>query len=265
MREEYYYDEEQENEALLELSEDELKKFERVARAFIMYPNNVEVSLAFNSNLATMIDNLRKIHTGYFDPLPEMLGKILKVLEEAESITKEEETKALIQKCIEQIHNFYNRFGFDYKAYYPKYEYEYYSYPYNKQQKQQLVDKLSQQVLQEEVKKLKEREDADLKQRLKDNLLFDLIAQSHPFGGKQYTYAEQVKKQLDWEDIDKRLMDIALSIKEEQKQLEEAEKELASLQNKEVELSASEEQLKKVREKLLEKAIDYVIASGRQE
>jgi aspartate oxidase len=156
-----------------------------------------------------------------------------------------------------------------YEKYYYAYKYPYYGYkygyPYSKEDKKQLVDQLSQEVLKEKVLELKEKEDADLKQRLKDNLLFDLIAQSHPFGGKEYTYAEQVKKQLDWEDIDKRLMDIALSIKEEQKELEEAKKELASLQAKEQELSAGEEQLKKVREKLLEKAIDYIIASGRQE
>jgi hypothetical protein len=257
------YSDFEEDEALLELAEDELKKFIRVAEAYIKYPNNAEVSLAFNSNLATLIDNLPKVREGYYDYLPPMLGKILKILEEAQSITKEEDVKELIRQAIEEIHSFYDRFHFDYRSYYPKYEY--YSYPYSKEQKKQLVDKLSQQVLQEEVMKLKEREDADLKQRLRDNLLFDMIAQSHPFGGKQFTYAEQVKKQLDWEDIDKRIMDIALSIKEEQKQLEEAKKELASLQNKEVELSATEEQLKTVREKLLQKAIDYILSCGTQQ
>jgi hypothetical protein len=259
------YSDYEEDEALIQLSEEELQKFIRVAEAYLKYSNNTEVELAFTSNVGSLLENIKKIKYGYYNGFPELLGRILGILEEIQSHTKDDNIKVLIEEAIDEIKNFYGRFNLPYeKYYYPYYGYKY-GYPYSKEDKKQLVDQLSQEVLKEKVLELKEKEDADLKQRLRDNLLFDMIAQSHPFGGKEYTYAEEVKKQLDWEDIDKRLMDIALSIKEEQKELEEAKKELASLQNKEIELSATEEQLKTVREKLLQKAIDYILSCGTQQ
>jgi hypothetical protein len=265
------YSDYEEDEALIQLSTEELQKFIRVAEAYLKYANNTEVELAFTSNVGSLLENIKKIRYSYYDSFLEKLGEVLRILEEIQSQTKDDNIKALVEEAINQIKDFYSRFGLKYQEYYPKGYYGYgygkykYSYPYSKEDKKQLVDQLSQEVLQEEVMKLKEKEDADLKQRLRDNLLFDMIAESHPFGGKEYTYREELKRQADWEDIDKRLMDVAQSIRQEQQELEQAKKELASLQNKEVELSATEEQLKTVREKLLQKAIDYILSCGTQQ
>jgi hypothetical protein len=256
------YSDYDEDEALIQLSEEELQKFIRVAEEYLKNPIP-EIELAFNYNIVCLTDNLPKIRYGYYDTLPTMLGKILGILQEIQSQTKNSNIKALVEEAITEIKSFYDRFNLPYEKYYYSYKYPY-KYPYSKEDKVRRAKEIFAEELQKLVSKAKEQEDEKLRIMIKDNLLGDLVIQSSSYGNKLPTIVDEYKKQLDWNDLDYRLLQIVNSIKEEKQQLENARKELASLQAKEQELSADETKVKELQKKLIEKAVDYILASGKE-
>jgi hypothetical protein len=260
--EEYSY---QEDEALNQLSQQELEAFVRVAQAYIEHSNNPEVELAFNYNLTTLIDYLPKIKYGYYDGFPELLGRTLGILKEIQSQTKDDNIKALIEEAITQVKSFYSRFHLKYEQYvYPYYGYKH-SYPYSKQDKIRRAKEIYKEELGKLVDMAKQQEDESLRTMIKDNILGDLVIQSSSYGDKLPTIVDEYQKRLDWNDLDARLLKIVNEIKSEKQELEKAKAELKQLQEREQELSADETKVEELRKRLIDRAVDYIIYSGSQQ
>jgi DNA repair exonuclease SbcCD ATPase subunit len=259
------YSDYEEDEALIQLSEEELGKFIRVAEAYLKYPNNTEVELAFTSNVASLLENIKKIRYSYYDNLPELLGKVLGILEKIQSQTKDDNIKALVEEAIDEVKNFYGRFNLPYEKYYYSYKYPYYTYPYSKEDKVRRAKEIYKEELGKLVDMAKQQEDENIRTMIKDNLLGDLVIQSSSYGDKLPTIIDEFQRRQDWLDLDARLLKIVQEIQNEKQELEKAKEELAKLQNKEVELSADEEKVKELQKKLIERAIDYVIYAGKEQ
>jgi hypothetical protein len=259
------YSDYEEDEALIQLSEEELQKFLRVAEAYLTHSANIEVELAFTSNVGALLENIKKIRYSYYDNLPELLGKVLAILEKIQSETKDTNIKSLVEEAISEVKSFYSRFNLPYEKYYYSYKYPYYKYPYSKEDKVRRAKEIYSEELQKLVSKAKEQEDENLRDMIRDNVLGDLVIQSSSYGDKLPTIVDEYQKRLDWNDLDARLLKIVNEIKSEKEELAKARQEIQQLNKKEIELSASEEKVKELQKKLIEKAVDYIIASGKEQ
>jgi hypothetical protein len=263
------YSDYEEDEALIQLSEEELQKFIRVAEAYLKYPNNTEIELAFTSNVGSLLENIKKIRYSYYDNLPELLGKVLGILEEIQSQTKDDNIKALVEEAITQIKSFYSRFHLKYEQYvYPYYGYKHgypHSYPYSKEDKVRRAKEIYKEELGKLVDMAKQQEDENIRTMVKDNLLGDLVIQSSSYGDKLPTIIDEFERRQDWLDLDSRLLKIVEDIQHEKEELAKAKEEIQQLNKKEIELSASEEKVKELQKKLIERAIDYVLYGSQSQ
>jgi hypothetical protein len=269
MNEEDIEEDIEEDEALTQLSLEELEKFLHVASVYLEKIDDKEtlskVSPACNFNLNVLSENLPKVKYGYYEGFEKKLQDVLTLLLQILDVEKDEDTKELIQDCISKIKDFYERFNLPYQKYYQKYPYKY-KYPYNPKDRLERAKEIQQEIIADKINQMKDKEDRELKQSLEKNLLPDLIIKSGGyFGDKQTpTYTDEMERTVKMGDANQRILDacerIKKDIQEERHALKEWQEQMQKIAKREQQLSNDEQKLSEFRKKLLDKAVDAILS-----
>jgi hypothetical protein len=244
---EYDYEE---DEALIQLSEEELEKLNRTIELFIRQPDDTENLWILIDDLALLEDNLKNIKKTYYDGFDKQILKSKTLLESAYVICSDKTVKALIEEAISKVKQCLERLGIkeepEEEPKEPKYEpyrkYGYYpekygyKYPYKepKDKHEELAEDLNRDLTYLNKEPLPDKWKLDLNAKEpnpeEDNFWLSVINKIE-FNKQEY----QQKKQ-----------------------------ELEELNKSKIELSKEQDSLSQFRKKLLDRCISNLIEQGRE-
>jgi len=251
----------EEEQAHHELSSENLAILNKGLRYYLSNPTRKDVEMIITENLATVLEYAPKIKSsGYYEDQPEKLREALILLQQILTYPNlDKHFRETVEDSIEAIKKLLKTISPDYYEEYvkPYVEYPYYAkYPYPYTYKKKTPREIEQEELSKLINNIQQREEDELREDIKRNLLADLVFKGYPFMENKASFAEQVEWYKTEANLDKMVLDICREIRELKQRQELERKQWLELEQRKEELEKSKRKAKETLNKLLDRCID---------
>jgi len=249
MSEDYDYDE---DESLIQLSEEQLEKFDSTVQRFINDQSDSKNLWFLIDNISTLEDNLNHIKKTYYDNFPRTILKSKYLLDIAQTICSDDTVKELLKDAINKIDECLERLGIskdkysDYSDYYKDYKYGYPEYD--------KIDKYSKEY----AKGIMNRN----VEPLSDNGIGLAISKNVSDVHEGKIRIPEMEKNSP--EVSKVILESIQKLNDRKIEYLNKKKELKLTELSKIELSKEQDSLTQFRNKLLMKCIDNMIEQGRE-
>ena len=239
------------------LNEEEMGKLIHSLEVYLQHIESLDrarIAPIVNENLTELMLYLPYIHT-YYEGFDKLLAKVLALLKRIEEKEKDEATLRIVREAISTIEEHFP--SLPYQKYYQQYGYYGYYYPTTSKQRAEYKKKQYQKALNELQKYLLEH-DESLRQPtpLQIAVSEEIAATSGFLDPSAKDAFRGIYVPGSWDEA---AIEACKRIVDEIKAKEEWKKQKAELDEKYKQLELSKEELKKLKKKLLNKAVDDII------